>query len=136
MISFFSENIAFDLPQKRRVKHWLKTSVENEGKRVGVVSVIFCSDEYLLQKNRLYLRHDYYTDVITFDYTEGNAIAGDIFISIDTVRVNAETYKEPFERELLRVIVHGMLHLCGYNDQTRAQQKQMREKEDFYLDAL
>ena len=133
MISFFTEDITFNLPRKRQIKHWLKSLVEEEGKKLGALSVIFCSDAYLLKINHQYLQHDYYTDVITFDYTEEDKIAGDIFISLDTVRTNAITYKQAFEKELLRVMVHGVLHLCGYDDKSFSGQKQMRKKENFYL---
>ena len=136
MISFFTEDITFNLSQKQQAKHWLKSLVENEGKKLGTLSVIFCSDAYLLKMNRQYLQHNYYTDVLTFDYTEGEDIVGDIFISLDTVRANAFAYKQIFEKELFRVIAHGVLHLCGYDDKTSSRRKQMREKEDFYLTRL
>ncbi|MDR3180402.1 MAG: rRNA maturation RNase YbeY [Prevotellaceae bacterium] len=118
---------------KRKVKSWLKAVTEAEGKRIGAVAVIFCSGDYLLQLNRRYLQHDYNTDIITFDYTEGCVLGGDLFIGIDTVRANGERYKQPFEDELHRVILHGILHLCGYGDATPAQQKIMRGLEDKYL---
>ena len=133
MIYFFTEDITFNLSQKQQTKFWLKLLVENEGKELKALSVIFCSDAYLLKINRQYLQHDYYTDVITFDYTEGEKIAGDIFISLDTVRANAVAYKQVFEKELFRVMAHGVLHLCGYDDKTPSLRKQMREKENFYL---
>ena len=133
MIRFFNEDIDFNLPYKQEVKKWLRHIIIAEGKRVGEVSVIFCSDEYLRQMNRRYLQHDYYTDIITFDYTEDEMISGDLFISIDTVKANAEEYKQTFEKELHRVMAHGALHLCGYNDATPQEQKAIREAEDKYL---
>ena len=133
VISFYTENIDFNLPSKREVKSWLKTVAEAEGKQTGAIAVIFCSDDYLLQLNRHYLQHDYYTDIITFDYTEGLALGGDLFISIDTVRANAERYGQTFNDELHRVILHGLLHLCGYEDATPVQQAIMRERENKYL---
>jgi rRNA maturation RNase YbeY len=133
MLSFFVPTIKFNLPQKRAVRKWLQSLAEAEGKRVGEVAFIFCSDDELLPINRQYLRHDYYTDVITFDYTEGPVLSGDVFISVDTVRANAEAFRQTFDDELHRVMAHGLLHLCGYADATPQEQKQMRTKEDFYL---
>jgi rRNA maturation RNase YbeY len=136
MIRFYTEDINFNLSSKRGLKSWLKTMAEAEGKQIGKIAVIFCSDDHLLQLNRRYLQHDYYTDIITFDYTEGLVLSGDLFISIDTVRANAEHYEQSFENELHRVILHGVLHLCGYADATPAQQKVMRNREDKYLAIL
>jgi rRNA maturation RNase YbeY len=133
MICFYTENIIFNLPQKREVKAWLTMVARQENKQIGTVSVIFCSDEYLLPINRCYLQHDYYTDIIAFDYTEANRISGDLFISVDRVRANGEKYKQSFRDELHLVILHGILHLCGYGDATPAQKKTMREKENKYL---
>ena len=133
MISFFVPAIKFNLSQKRTIKIWLKSLVERENKRVGEIAFIFCSDDELLQINQQYLKHDYYTDVITFDYSENTDVSGDIFISVDTVRANAKEYNQSFDEELHRVMAHGVLHLCGYKDKTSAQKKTMREKEDFYL---
>ena len=165
VISFYTENIDFNLPAKREIKSWLKAVAGAEGKQIGAIAVIFCSDEYLLQLNRRYLQHDYYTDIITFDYTvtaqcvalppqarrvalppqarrialppQAQRIApllgGDLFISTDTVRANAERYGQTLNDELHRVILHGLLHLCGYEDATPAQQSVMREREDRYL---
>ena len=101
--------------------------------RIGALSFIFCSDAYILDVNMKYLQHDYFTDIITFDYREGQVLSGDLFISIDTVRANAEEYGVEFEDELNRVMVHGLLHLMGYDDHTEDQKKQMRQKEDYYL---
>jgi rRNA maturation RNase YbeY len=136
MIRFFFEDIKFRFLRKQEIKKWLTKVAVAEGKRVGEVSVIFCSDEHLLQINRQYLQHDYYTDIITFDYTEDKLISGDLFISVDTVKANAEEYKQAFDQELHRVILHGVLHLCGYDDDNPQQQKLMRAAEDKYLNML
>jgi rRNA maturation RNase YbeY len=133
MICFYTEDIAFNLLLKCKVAAWLKAVAGAEGKQIGELAVIFCSDDYLLQLNRRYLQHDYYTDIITFDYTDGARVGGDLFISIDTVRANGVRYKQPFDDELHRVMLHGLLHLCGYGDATPAQQKLMRSMEDKYL---
>ncbi len=133
MISYFSEDIDFNLKNKRLNNRWLNLVAESEIKRVGDISVIFCSDGYLLDINKRYLRHDYFTDIITFDYTEGDRLSGDLFISVDTVRANAEEYGSDFEQELCRVMVHGVLHLIGYDDHTPDDIALMRSKEDYYL---
>jgi rRNA maturation RNase YbeY len=133
MIYFYTEDIVFKLLLKRKIASWLKAVADAEGKQIGELAVIFCSDDYLLQLNRRYLHHDYYTDIITFDYTDGSRVGGDLFISIDTVRANGVRYKQSFEDELHRVILHGLLHLCGYGDATPAQHKLMRSMEDKYL---
>jgi rRNA maturation RNase YbeY len=105
----------------------------NEHTRFGEISVIVCSDEFLLEMNKQYLNHNYYTDIITFNYNEAGIISGDLFISIERVKDNAETYSTAWEKELLRVIFHGVLHLVGYNDKTTKEKEIMRRKEDFYL---
>ena len=135
MICFFSEDITFNLQSKMIVKKWLKQVAEGAGYSIGDLNYIFCSDSYLLEMNKQYLGHDYFTDIITFDYCEGNVLSGDLFISIDTVRDNASFYgADSFENELQRVMVHGLLHLIGYDDHTPEQQAVMREKENYYLD--
>ncbi len=105
----------------------------SEIKTLGDISIIFCSDNYILDVNIRYLHHDYFTDVITFDYCEGNKLSGDLFISIDSVRENAIEFGTEFDEELHRVIVHGLLHLIGYDDHTPEDQRVMRSKEDYYL---
>ena len=127
MISYFTEDIKFSYPEKRRTSRWLKLVAESEIRRLGDVSVIFCSDNYILDVNMKYLQHDYFTDIITFDYCEGDRLSGDLFISIDSVRDNAIT------DELNRVIVHGLLHLIGYDDHSKADIATMRSKENYYL---
>ncbi|MBQ7253320.1 MAG: rRNA maturation RNase YbeY [Bacteroidales bacterium] len=136
MISFFKENTTFDIKQKNKIKSWLKNVASGYGFSAGELNYVFCDDEYLLQMNRQYLGHDYYTDIITFDSREdalSKRLDGDIFISVDTVRANGEEYGEGFEREMMRVIAHGLLHLIGFDDHTAAQQKKMREAENTAL---
>ena len=136
MIRYFTEDTRFFLKGKRLTSNWLKKVAGQEGKRIGQISVIFCSDPYLLGINREYLGHDYYTDIITFDYCEGPLLSGDLFISIDTVRDNAAFYGTTFENELHRVIVHGVLHLMGYDDHSDADTAAMRAAEDRALALL
>ena len=133
MVSFFTEDLTFPFKEKRLTSRWLKLVAEREGKRLGDVSVIFCSDNYILNVNIKYLQHDYFTDIITFDYCEGNRLSGDLFISIDSVRENAAFYGTQFADELNRVIVHGLLHLIGYDDHSDADIAVMRDKENYYL---
>ncbi|MBR4774813.1 MAG: rRNA maturation RNase YbeY [Bacteroidales bacterium] len=133
MVSYFNEDIAFPFKEKRLTSRWLKFVAESEAKRLGDISVIFCSDNYILDINIKYLQHDYYTDIITFDYCEGNRLSGDLFISIDSVRENASFYGAEFADELNRVIVHGLLHLIGYDDHSPEDIAVMREKENYYL---
>lgn len=133
MVSYFTEDITFPFKLKRFTSKWLKFVAHSEARRLGDISIIFCSDQYILDVNREYLNHDYYTDIITFDYCEGDLLSGDLFISIDSVRENAAFYGTAFENELNRVIVHGVLHLIGYDDHTEEEIAQMRSKEDFYL---
>ena len=115
-ISFYAEDIELPAIKKEAVSNWIRKVAETYGKKTGDISYIFCSDEKILEVNRQYLQHDYYTDIITFDYCAGNRLSGDLFISLDTVRTNAEQFNQPYERELHRVIIHGILHLCGIND--------------------
>lgn len=133
MISYYSEGIDFILKGKAFNNKWLKLVAESEIRRIGDVSIIFCSDSYILDINMKYLQHDYFTDIITFDYCEGEKLSGDLFISIDSVRENALQYGTEFDEELNRVMVHGILHLIGYDDHTKDNQKIMREKENYYL---
>lgn len=133
MISYFNEDIVFQFKGKQLNNRWLRLVAESEIKRIGDVSIIFCSDNYILDINLKYLQHDYFTDIITFDYCEGAILNGDLFISIDSVRENAEFYGVEFQDELDRVIVHGILHLIGYDDHTDEDIKTMREKENYYI---
>lgn len=133
MVSYYNEDIVFPFKEKRLTSRWLKFVAESESKRLGDVAVIFCSDNYILDVNIKYLKHDYYTDIITFDYCKGNRLSGDLFISIDSVRENAAFYGTEFADELNRVIVHGVLHLIGYDDHTEEDIAVMRAKENYYL---
>lgn len=132
-ISFFSEDIEFQLDQPLLYIDWLKNTAHLEGKTLGALTFVFCTDSYLHRINLTYLQHDTYTDIITFDYSDGDIIAGDIFISIERVRENADHFKCSFTQELSRVIIHGVLHLMGYKDKLAEEKKIMRSKEDFYL---
>ena len=133
MVSYFTQDIKFEFKDRRLTSRWLKFVAESEAKRLGDIAIIFCSDDYILDVNIKYLKHDYYTDIITFDYCEGNRMSGDLFISIDSVRENADFYGVEFPDELNRVIVHGLLHLMGYDDHTEEDIAVMRAKENYYL---
>ena len=130
MITYQTEDIAMPQIKKRETTEWVKQVAAHHGKKVGEIAYIFCSDEKILEVNRQYLEHDYYTDIITFDYTEGNRISGDLFISLDTVRTNAEQFDQAYERELHRVIIHGILHLCGINDKGPGEREIMEAEEN------
>ena len=133
MISYHFENTDFVFRERDLNNRWLRAVAESEMKRIGNIAIIFCSDGYLLDVNRKYLGHDYFTDIITFDYCEGERLSGDLFISVDSVRENAVEYGTEFANELNRVMVHGLLHLIGYDDHTEEDVKTMREKENQYL---
>ncbi len=130
MISYQAEGAKMPDIKKKETSEWIRKVVAGYGKRVGEIAYIFCSDEKILEVNRQYLQHDYYTDIITFDYCEGNKISGDLFISLDTVRTNAEQFEQPYHRELHRVIIHGILHLCGINDKGPGEREIMEEAEN------
>jgi len=132
MIEFNSE-IEFTLPNEAEIASWISQVIENESFKEGDINYIFCSDNQLLTRNIEFLNHDTLTDIISFDYTMGKLISGDIFISIDRVKENAEGFNVSFEEELSRVMIHGILHYCGYNDKTDAEKSLMRSKEDYYL---
>ena len=129
----FHSECDFTLSKQDARSTWIINSVINESKKVGKLSFIFCTDEYLLEKNIQFLDHDTYTDIITFDYCEGDLISGDIFVSIERVTENANAFGVNFEDELDRVLIHGVLHLAGYQDKRKEEVNTMREKEDFYL---
>lgn len=134
-ITFFNEEIEFNLKGKQVLKDWISLVIESEGKKKGDISFIFCDDTYLSEINVQYLKHHTLTDIITFDYTADNKgrISGDIFISIERVKENAESLKIPFVNELHRIIIHGVLHLLGYKDKTKVDKALMRQKEDYCL---
>lgn len=122
--------------KRREISAWVKSVAQSMGKKVGDVAYIFCNDEKILEVNREYLQHDYYTDIITFDYTEENTISGDLFISLDTVRSNSEQLGVSYDQELRRVIIHGILHLCGIDDKGPGEREIMEEHENKALAML
>ncbi len=130
MISYNVENIKMPKIAKRETSAWIKTIATKYGKKIGDIAYIFCNDETILNVNRQYLNHDYYTDIITFDYCENNILNGDIFISLETVASNAQEFNVTFEDELYRVLIHGILHLCGQDDQTPELRAEMINKEN------
>ncbi len=132
LINFHVEEIVFSLQNPRTYEDWLLRIAEAEDKSIQVLNYIFCTDDFLLQKNQEFLAHDTLTDVITFQYSE-EPLSGDVFISVERVRENAASFKVSFEQELKRVMAHGLLHLCGYGDKTEEEKKLMREKEDACL---
>ncbi|MEI7486919.1 MAG: rRNA maturation RNase YbeY [Chryseobacterium sp.] len=131
MIQFFYENLQESV--SKDYKKWLEDIILSEGKKLGDINYIFCDDEYLLKVNQDYLQHDYYTDIITFDYVKGKTISGEIFVSLQRISDNASTLSKEYEEELRRVLAHGILHLSGYKDKTEEEEQLMRSKEDFYL---
>ncbi|MBS1635111.1 MAG: rRNA maturation RNase YbeY [Bacteroidetes bacterium] len=135
-VSFHNQSIRFTLKNKSILRKWIESTASAEGFITGDIAYVFCTDEELLDINIRHLNHDTYTDIITFDYTEDALISGDIFISIDRVKENAAKFKTSFENELQRVMIHGVLHLCGYKDKTRAQSELMRSKENTALKRL
>ena len=132
-VYFYSEDTSFSVDNQGLTANWIASTITAEGKRPAELSFIMCSDEYLLQINQKYRSHDAYTDVISFDNCDGNDISGDIFISIDRVMDNSTNIGVDFTDELHRVIIHGVLHLIGYNDKEEAEQIAIRDKEDYYL---
>ncbi|MDD3405603.1 MAG: rRNA maturation RNase YbeY [Sphingobacteriia bacterium] len=133
MIAYYSENVRVPKFKRRHMNTWIKAVAQVYGKTIGDVSYIFCDDAKILEVNKTYLKHNYFTDIITFDNTEHNRLSGDVFISVDTVRDNAKRFGVSFSEELHRVMIHGILHLCGQNDKTQEESKQMREKENMAL---
>lgn len=136
MITFQSENIAFPRIKRQITKNWIKAVAQKYDKKIGDIAYIFCSDDRILEVNQTYLQHDYFTDIITFDYSEGNTISGDIFISLDTVLSNSQQFNTDFTQELHRVIIHGILHLCGLKDKSPQEEKNMRKSENEALNLL
>lgn len=135
-IIYQNEGVKAPLIKKREVTKWIKDVAASYDKKVGDVSYIFCSDEKILEINKAYLQHDYYTDIITFDYTDENVISGDIFISLDTVESNAKEFNTDYLEELHRIIIHGVLHLCGINDKGPGEREYMTECENKALSLL
>ena len=132
MIQFFFENTD-EITLPPNTENWLKELIISEDKKPGEINYIFCDDDHLLQVNKDFLNHDYYTDVITFDYVKGKTISADIFVSLPRILDNSSTLSNAFNSELLRVLAHGVLHLCGYKDKTDEEISEMRQKEDYYL---
>ena len=135
MIEFHNE-IEFVLQNQGELQRWIKKVITSENKEIGEINYIFCSDEYLLERNIKYLDHDTLTDIITFNYCKGQIITSDIMISIDRVKENSTIFDNSFTEELHRVMIHGILHLIGYDDKTEKEKNLMREKENFYLKKL
>ena len=132
-VSFQNQEIQFKLSDKIKIKSWIKTIVELEKKKLGQINFVFTSDEELLKTNIEFLKHDTYTDIITFDYCEGKIINGDIIISVERVQENSKKFKVDFDSEIKRVIIHGVLHLCGYKDKTAKDAALMKSKENWAL---
>ena len=135
MIQFFFEDID-PIEINSQTNEWLQKLITHEEKKVGKITYIFMSDEGLLKVNRDFLKHDYYTDIITFDYVKGKTISADIFVSLPRISDNAMSHSKDFNSELHRVLAHGLLHLCGYKDKTDEEKTEMRKKEDFYLSSM
>jgi len=133
MIQYIAEEVKLPALEKQKTNRWIKETAAEYGKKTGDIAYIFCSDKRILEVNKQYLNHDYFTDIITFDYSEGAVISGDIFISTDTVKSNAVEFGVSFEEELHRIIIHGILHLCGQDDQTPELRKEMISKENLAL---
>jgi len=132
-VNFISLLPGFTLKNKSAIKKWIISSIKKEKKQAGEIAVVFCSDEYLLEINRKYLNHNYLTDIISFQNSDIQSVSGDLLISIDRVSENAAKLKIDFKDELHRVIIHGILHFCGYKDKSPIHKKQMTRKEDYYL---
>ncbi len=132
-IKFFADDVNYQLRNKKAIRNWLKEIAKQENQTIQSLSIIICSDSKLLEINKEFLNHDYYTDTITFDYTENKGLIGEIYLSIDRIRENAKTLKVSIIKETHRVLSHSLLHLCGYFDKTPEQKSVMRSKEDKYL---
>ncbi|MCF2558861.1 rRNA maturation RNase YbeY [Prevotella brevis] len=130
MITYNAENVKFPKIKRRETTAWIKRVAASYGRKVGEIGYLFCDDEKILEVNREYLQHDYYTDIITFDYDEDDIISGDLVISLDTVKSNAELFHKNYNEELHRVIIHGILHLCGINDKGPGEREIMEAAEN------
>lgn len=135
-IHFFNEDINQKLKNKRLLKSWINKVISEEEKSIGQINYIFTSDKFLIEINKKYLAHNYYTDIVTFNYCLDNKISGDIYISVETVKNNSIRFNVTYIEELYRVMIHGILHLIGYNDSNDIEKQEMKEKEDFYLALL
>lgn len=136
VINFFSEETDFTLDNPIEIRNWIFEVIKDKKYNPGTINYIFCTDNYLLKLNKQYLDHDTLTDIITFDYSKDKIVSGDIFVSIERVQENASLYKAPFDNELKRVIIHGILHLCGHEDKTENEKSSMRKLEEYYLHKL
>ena len=136
MITYNAENVKFPKIKRRETTAWIKKVAASYGRKVGEIGYLFCDDEKILEVNREYLQHDYYTDIITFDYDEDDIISGDLVISLDTVKSNAELFHKNYDEELHRVIIHGILHLCGINDKGPGEREIMEAAENKALTLL
>ena len=137
MITFFAEDVAMPKMKRNKLKKWVKLVAQNHGYKLGDINYIFCSDNYILDVNRQYLQHDYFTDIITFDYTENQTVSGDLFISLDTVLTNSQQFaSSDYETEFHRVFIHGILHLCGINDKGPGEREIMEAHENEALKLL
>ena len=132
-ISFHNEGVNTKTPLKRLLKAWIKEFVSNHGKKVGELAFVFCTDEKILEVNQSFLQHDYYTDIITFDYCEGDFVSGDIYISVERVQENAISHQVEYNNELLRVLAHGVLHLIGFQDKEENKKAEMTKNEDLCM---
>ena len=135
-VPFTDVDIKTSFKNRTAIKEWLSKAIKKEGYKLGELGYNFCSDNYLLNINIEHLNHDFYTDIITFELNEGNVVIGDIYISNDRVKENAQTNNNTYHKEMLRVLIHGVLHLCGYKDKTKKEATLMREKEDYYISLL
>jgi rRNA maturation RNase YbeY len=135
-VYFHKEDVSITLKSIKAIKRWLENVVDFYNKEMGVINVVFCSDEFLLKINKEHLNHNYFTDIITFNFCEKNEISGDLFISVHRVKDFAKTNKLTFVNELHRVIVHGVLHLCGFNDKSTKEKQKMRKLENLFLEKL
>jgi len=135
-IHFHNEDIDFKISKPQIIRKWLLGAIQKSNFKCGDISIVFCTDDYLLTINKQYLKHDYYTDVITFDYSEAGKISGDILISIDRIRENAQLFGVTFDLELQRILIHGILHLLGFTDDTQSERMDMTIKENEFLEML
>lgn len=136
MITFVEEGVNAKLTERRLIKQWIRQVADSYGFKLGDLCYIFCNDDQILETNKQYLQHDYYTDIITFDYVEDGILSGDMFISVDTVKSNSELFKVSYKDELHRVVIHGVLHLCGLKDKAPDDEKKMRAAEEKALSML
>ncbi|MCB9202472.1 MAG: rRNA maturation RNase YbeY [Flavobacteriales bacterium] len=133
---YYSILTKYTITNRLAIRNWIDDAIREEGFKSKEITFILCDDEYLLDMNKKYLEHDYYTDVITFDYTANKEVSGDIFISVDRIKENAKNNNVSEKNELYRVMIHGVLHLCGYKDKTIKQKEEMTQKENYYLEKM